>query len=99
MAGLPRLDADLERLVPIPGAPPNLADPPSGCRFHPRCAVRNGRAVCVNDSPALLEIAPDHRSACHFAGETVAELERVSELTGVALAADGSAGDGSTGDL
>ncbi len=37
MGSLPRLDADVERLVQIQGQPPSLLRPPSGCRFHPRC--------------------------------------------------------------
>ena len=37
MGSLPRLDADVERLTQIPGQPPSLLRPPSGCRFHPRC--------------------------------------------------------------
>src|SRR5690242_73472 len=37
LGSLPRLDTDLERLVQIPGQPPSLLRPPSGCRFHPRC--------------------------------------------------------------
>ncbi|TDE11239.1 ABC transporter ATP-binding protein [Jiangella asiatica] len=94
MAGLPRLDADVDRLVPIPGSPPNLADPPPGCRFHPRCTLRAGRDVCATETPELREIAAGRRSACHFteeisAEETAAEAARVSELTGVPLTGDG----------
>src|SRR5207248_3050870 len=37
MGSLPRLEADVERLTQIPGQPPSLLRPPSGCRFHPRC--------------------------------------------------------------
>ena len=37
LGSLPRLDADVERLVQIPGQPPSLLNPPTGCRFHPRC--------------------------------------------------------------
>src|SRR4249920_1581401 len=37
LGSLPRLDADVERLVQIPGQPPSLLRPPRGCRFHPRC--------------------------------------------------------------
>src|SRR5438067_2004449 len=37
MGSLPRLDADVERLVQIQGQPPSLLRPPTGCRFHPRC--------------------------------------------------------------
>ncbi len=40
MASLPRLDAELERLAPIPGQPPSLIDVPSGCPFHPRCRLQ-----------------------------------------------------------
>ncbi len=37
LAAIPRIHEDIERLEYIPGVPPNLVDPPSGCRFHPRC--------------------------------------------------------------
>src|SRR6266487_5321022 len=37
LGSLPRLDIEVERLVQIPGQPPSLLRPPSGCRFHPRC--------------------------------------------------------------
>ena len=37
MSSFPPLTGPIERLTGIPGSPPDLADPPSGCRFHPRC--------------------------------------------------------------
>jgi peptide/nickel transport system ATP-binding protein len=42
------------RLTGIPGAPPSLADPPSGCRFHPRCPVVMDR--CLTDEPELYQV-------------------------------------------
>jgi peptide/nickel transport system ATP-binding protein len=55
-------------LVSIPGAVPNLARPPPGCRFHPRCPL--AQPVCrVDPAPPLLGAPADykHTSACHFA--------------------------------
>ncbi|MFF5854913.1 ABC transporter ATP-binding protein [Streptomyces sp. NPDC012751] len=66
---MPRLDSDLGNpLSPIPGAPPSLLTPPSGCRFHPRCAFRDRVEGdrCVTERPAL---APDRSSACHLEAE------------------------------
>ncbi len=51
----------------IPGAPPNLIDPPKGCRFHPRCPY--ARQVCGVEEPAYLEEEPGHYAACHFVDE------------------------------
>ena len=51
---------------PIEGSPPDMAHPPHGCRFHPRCP--HAEARCATDEPALREVAPGHQSACHFAG-------------------------------
>jgi peptide/nickel transport system ATP-binding protein len=70
MGSLPRLEADLERLVQIPGQPPSLLRPPNGCRFHPRCPyVMN---VCRTDDPELKPTTrdPDHLQACHLDEET-----------------------------
>jgi oligopeptide/dipeptide ABC transporter ATP-binding protein len=58
------------------GEPPDPTRIPKGCRFHPRCpALADGRAAearvddrCRDDDPTLLELAPDHLAACHFAG-------------------------------
>ena len=66
MGSLPRLDAAVERLDQIPGQPPSLLRPPSGCRFHPRC--RYAMSHCVSREPLLEPLAYDHRheQACHL---------------------------------
>jgi peptide/nickel transport system ATP-binding protein len=65
-----------ERLYSIPGAPPDLMHPPTGCRFAPRCRYAADR--CRAEEPALLGETPDHRYACFF---PVGESER-GEHTG-----------------
>jgi peptide/nickel transport system ATP-binding protein len=53
------------RLIAIPGRPPNLIDPPPGCKFAPRCAYAQDR--CRTEEPVLRSIDdPDHTFACHF---------------------------------
>jgi peptide/nickel transport system ATP-binding protein len=66
LGSLPRLDIDLERLVQIPGQPPSLLRPPSGCRFHPRCPYVMDK--CKQVDPPLEPISddPDHLQACHL---------------------------------
>ena len=73
MTSLPRLDGDLERLIPIVGQPPDPAALPSGCPFNPRCSIGSDRPKCGEDEPALIEVSPAHASACHFPTEA-AEL-------------------------
>ena len=63
---LPSLDSREERLS-IPGRPPALDRPPSGCRFHERCPLVRER--CRTVEPALIEVAPRHRTACHVVEE------------------------------
>jgi peptide/nickel transport system ATP-binding protein len=74
ISSFPPLAGPLERLVGIPGAPPDLAAPPSGCRFHPRCPhCRPENAELYTrqntERPALREIAPRHLVACHLVEE------------------------------
>jgi oligopeptide transport system ATP-binding protein len=60
----PRIDADRsERLVPIPGQPPDLTRVPPGCAFHPRCPFVLGRCSVVR--PELRESGGGGRFACH----------------------------------
>jgi peptide/nickel transport system ATP-binding protein len=69
LGSMPRLDvARVDRLQPIPGTPPSLINVPSGCPFHPRCAypAQVGGDRCRTEVPALLEITPGHRTACHL---------------------------------
>jgi oligopeptide/dipeptide ABC transporter ATP-binding protein len=49
----------------LPGDPPSPIDVPAGCRFHPRCPFAEPR--CRAEVPALRELAPGHRVACHLA--------------------------------
>lgn len=63
---LPKLDERAER-VSIPGRPPALDNPPSGCRFHPRCPFVMD--MCHTIDPELLPIASGHRVACHLVTE------------------------------
>jgi peptide/nickel transport system ATP-binding protein len=58
---------DIERpgavLSSIPGNPPRLDELPPGCRFEPRCHLRED--ICARQPPPLVEIAPAHWAACH----------------------------------
>ena len=48
----------------LEGVPPNLANPPEGCRFHPRC--RQAMDLCKTHVPSMRKIGKDHRVACHL---------------------------------
>jgi oligopeptide/dipeptide ABC transporter ATP-binding protein len=52
----------------IAGQVPSPADPPPGCRFHPRCPLARTPGVCVDEAPALRprDRGPSHLAACHF---------------------------------
>jgi oligopeptide transport system ATP-binding protein len=75
LASVPRVDVRGGELIPIKGAPPNLAAIPPGCPFHPRCP--RARERCSTDMPELRPVAlggPSvipHRSACHYAEEVI----------------------------
>lgn len=54
LAAIPRIHEDIDRLEYIPGVPPNLVDPPSGCRFHPRCP--KAMEKCKNQVPGDYDV-------------------------------------------
>jgi len=60
---VPRVDQDRGAL-PITGMIPDARTPPSGCRFRDRCPYAEAR--CAEEVPALRELAPGHRAACHL---------------------------------
>jgi peptide/nickel transport system ATP-binding protein len=63
---LPRI-GDAEPRKGLEGTPPSLADPPPGCRFHPRCPL--AMDVCRRVVPAMQSLAGGHRVACHAVTE------------------------------
>jgi peptide/nickel transport system ATP-binding protein len=68
LGSMPTIDARVESLVSIEGAPPSLVNPPSGCPFHPRCRYRF--EPCPVDVPALERRVPGgHLDACHLSAD------------------------------
>jgi oligopeptide transport system ATP-binding protein len=68
LSAVPIPDPSLQRpgRIILKGDVPSPIDPPSGCRFHPRCRYAEG--ICSEAEPELREIRPQHWAACHFAG-------------------------------
>jgi peptide/nickel transport system ATP-binding protein len=60
------ISLETTELHSIPGAPPNLIDPPGGCRFHPRCP--DAMRVCALQEPVEQRIAPERRVQCWLHG-------------------------------
>jgi peptide/nickel transport system ATP-binding protein len=62
----PNIHAERSAVRSLPGFPPNLLAPPSGCRFHPRCPLADEE--CMKEEPVLREVAKTgHMAACHKA--------------------------------
>ncbi|MFF3936503.1 ABC transporter ATP-binding protein [Streptomyces phaeofaciens] len=84
LSSMPSLDHPVDvPLNPIPGSPPSLLNPPSGCRFHPRCtfADKVEGGLCSKEQP-LLEIVDGRGSACHLTTDQRGEY--FSDLAGSA---------------
>jgi oligopeptide/dipeptide ABC transporter ATP-binding protein len=64
LSEVPRIDRRRRTFVPIKGEIPSPMNPPTGCHFHPRCLRAMPR--CTAEAPALREIAPGRRAACHL---------------------------------
>jgi peptide/nickel transport system ATP-binding protein len=62
MKAIPNVKKPVEKLESIPGTVPEMINPPSGCRFHPRCQVAKGE--CSLRALKLKEITKDHEVAC-----------------------------------
>ncbi len=69
LSAIPRPDPDqpLPETGGVEGELPDPANPPSGCYFHPRCPY--AERICREQAPPLVEIAPNHSAACHFADD------------------------------
>lgn len=68
LSSYPSIRGEIKRLNPIPGEPPNLLNPPGGCRFCPRCPEREG--ICESQDPEYLEAKEGHFVACHLVKPT-----------------------------
>jgi peptide/nickel transport system ATP-binding protein len=65
LAAVPVPDPRFRRTTAMPrGEIPNPINPPSGCRFHPRCTV--AKEACSRDAPVLVSVGDDHQVACHI---------------------------------
>lgn len=63
LSSMPRLDQSSDQeLVPIPGSPPDLLNPPKGCPFAPRCS--HAMKICIEEMPRMTEISYTHQVAC-----------------------------------
>jgi peptide/nickel transport system ATP-binding protein len=62
LSSTPSITGPRRVLAPLEGEPPNLLDPPSGCRFHPRCPFATDK--CVQEVPPLEEVNEGHAIAC-----------------------------------
>ena len=63
LRSIPRLDETRhDKLMSIAGLPPDLSNPPPGCKFHPRCRFRVDR--CLTEEPPLEEVDPGQRTRC-----------------------------------
>ncbi len=73
LSSIPVPDPDVERErapISLKGEIPSPVNPPSGCRFHPRCPIARAPGICSEQEPPLEQHgAADQVAACHFAGQ------------------------------
>jgi oligopeptide/dipeptide ABC transporter ATP-binding protein len=89
----PAIEGRRRRII-LTGDVPNPSNPPSGCRFHTRCWLRErlgNPERCVEEEPILREMAGRHEVSCHFAEEVDGTAEQV-QVTGRRAGA-GAAGE------
>ena len=81
LRSVPDFDVVRERLASIPGSPPDLAAPPAGCRFHPRCPFvqKNCRSAPI----PLIELGGDRAARCLYHERCAEEVRREPVIAGV----------------
>jgi oligopeptide/dipeptide ABC transporter ATP-binding protein len=93
----PAIESRRRRII-LRGDVPSPAAPPSGCRFHTRCWLRErlgNPARCTEEDPQLRELSTGHAVACHFAEEVAGSAEQLQVIgfspTGGAASSTGTA--------
>ena len=64
MNSFPSISGEKHKLTGIPGSPPDLVSPPSGCRFHPRCP--KVMSICTQVAPVTKALSANHTVVCHL---------------------------------
>ena len=62
LKSIPNISLETQELETMPGSPPDLIEPPTGCRFHPRCP--HVMEKCSSIEPPMTEVENGHRAAC-----------------------------------
>lgn len=75
----PPLHGERRELTGIPGSPPDLSDPPTGCRFAPRCTFAMAR--CLSERPTLCELGDEGRSVACWLFDPASESRVPVELS------------------
>ena len=68
MAAFPSIKTAKKEMTSIRGSPPDLLNPPSGCRFHPRCSY--AMSICKKEEPRFIEVSGGHYVGCHLVKKT-----------------------------
>jgi peptide/nickel transport system ATP-binding protein len=68
MDAFPSIKTAKKDMTSIKGFPPDLLNPPSGCRFHPRCSY--AMSICKEEEPRFIEVSAGHYVACHLVKKT-----------------------------
>jgi len=64
ISAFPSIKASKTRMTSIPGSPPDLLNPPPGCRFHERCPYAMN--ICRENEPEFMDVGKDHYVSCHL---------------------------------
>jgi oligopeptide/dipeptide ABC transporter ATP-binding protein len=97
----PAVEAGRRRII-LTGDVPSPVNPPSGCRFHTRCWLRErlgNPERCTTEDPALRTLASGHEVACHFAESVAGSAEQTQAVGAQAAARAGSSNQGGTSGL
>ncbi len=77
LSAVPIPDTSVQkRRIILPGSPPSVTDPPSGCPFHTRCPRKIG-SICETQTPPVREPSPGHRIACHIGEDALRAMAPV----------------------